>query len=96
MPTYVTLVRLTEQGAKNAQQIPEKMAEAHRVANELGSKFQGFMLMGPYDFMGISEAPDDETIARVNLSICSRGDVQTLTMRAFTEDEIGRIISGLR
>jgi uncharacterized protein with GYD domain len=96
MPTYVTLARVTAEGARNMKQVPEKMAEALRVANELGVTFQAYMLMGPYDFLGIAQAPDDETIARVNLSICARGDVQTQTMRAFTEAEIERILSGLR
>jgi uncharacterized protein with GYD domain len=96
MPTYITLARLTTEGARNAKQLPEKLAEALRIAEELGVTFRAYMLMGPYDFIGIAQAPDDETIARVNLSICARGDVQTQTMRAFDELETERIFSGLR
>jgi uncharacterized protein with GYD domain len=59
-------------------------------------RFQAYMTMGPYDFVGIAEAPDDEAIAKANLSIASRGDVQTLTMRAFQGEEIQRIVEGVR
>jgi uncharacterized protein with GYD domain len=40
MPTYVTLARLTTEGARNAKQLPEKLAEALRIAEELGVTFR--------------------------------------------------------
>ena len=83
MATYITLVKLTEQGTKNVKQWGERIQEAVQIGANLGVRFQTYMTMGPYDFIGIAEAPDDETIAKVNLSIASRGDVQTMTMRAF-------------
>lgn len=67
-----------------------------QIGAELGVPFKPYMTMGPYDFIGVSEAPDDETIAKVNLSIASRGDVQTLTMRAFSVEEVQRIVAGVR
>jgi uncharacterized protein with GYD domain len=96
MATYITLVKLTDQGVKNVKQSGERIQEAMQVGASLGVHFQVYMTMGPYDFVGIAEAPDDETIAKVNLSIASRGDVQTLTMRAFGPEEIRRIIEGVR
>jgi uncharacterized protein with GYD domain len=96
MPTYITLVKLTDQGVKNVKQWSERIQEAVQVAAALGCQFQTYLTMGPYDFVGIGEAPDDETIAKVNLSIAARGDVQTLTMRAFQGEEIQRIVEGVR
>ena len=96
MATYITLVKLTDQGAKNARQVTERIREAMQVAGEFGVRFQAYLTMGPYDFVGIAEAPDDEAIAKANLSIASRGDVQTLTMRAFQGEEIQRIVEGVR
>jgi uncharacterized protein with GYD domain len=96
MATYITLVKLTDQGVKNVKQCGERIQEAVQMGAALGVTFQTYMTMGPYDFIGIAEAPDDETIAKVNLSIASRGDVQTLTMRAFGPEEIQRIVEGVR
>jgi uncharacterized protein with GYD domain len=96
MPTYITLVKLTDQGAKNVKEWPSRIQEATAVGAELGVRFQVFMTTGEYDFVGIAEAPDDETIARVNLSIAARGDVRTVTTRAFGVEEISRIVEGVR
>jgi uncharacterized protein with GYD domain len=96
MATYVTLVKLTDPGTNNVKQWRERIQEAVQIGADLGVRFQTYMTMGPYDFIGIAEAPDDETIARVNLSIAARGDVQPLTMRAFGPEEIQRIVAGVR
>jgi uncharacterized protein with GYD domain len=96
MATYITLVKLTDQGAKNVKQWGERIQEALQVGAALGVHSRPYMTMGPYDFIGIAEAPDDETMAKVNLSIASRGDVQTQTMRAFGLEEIQQIVEGVR
>jgi uncharacterized protein with GYD domain len=54
-----------------------------------------YMVTGQYDFVVISEAPDDGTMARVNLSVAAGGNVQTQTLRAFTEEEYRIIIGGV-
>jgi uncharacterized protein with GYD domain len=51
--------------------------------------------MGQYDFITILEAPDDETVAKLVLSIGSHGNIHTETVRAFTEDEYRQIITNL-
>jgi uncharacterized protein with GYD domain len=35
----------------------------------------------------ISDAPNDETVAKLALAAAGRGNVRTETLRAFTEDE---------
>ena len=51
------------------------------------------MVMGRYDQVSIAEAPDDATMAKALLSLASQGNLQTETLRAFTEDEYKKIIS---
>jgi uncharacterized protein with GYD domain len=51
--------------------------------------------MGQYDMAIIVEAPDDATLARINLSLASKGGVRSETLRAFTEDEYRKIIAGV-
>ena len=46
-----------------------------------------YMTFGPYDFVQIIEAPDDEAVAKYVLSVTSKGNVRTTTMRAFDEPE---------
>ena len=51
--------------------------------------------MGRYDAVVVSEAPDDETVAKLALSIGSQGNTRTETLRAFTEDEYRKMVAAL-
>ncbi len=51
--------------------------------------------MGQYDAVAISEAPNDEIVAKLALSSAATGNVRTVTSRAFTEDEYRRIITAI-
>jgi uncharacterized protein with GYD domain len=53
------------------------------------------LTLGQYDFVTQVEAPDDETFARALLGIASSGNITTETLRAFTEEEYGRIAGAL-
>ena len=96
MPTYITLIRYTTQGMQNIKDAPARLDAAKQAAQELGVDVKAYYLtMGQYDAVTIIEAPDDETVARIALTVGSRGNVSTETLRAFTEDEFRRITSSL-
>jgi uncharacterized protein with GYD domain len=54
-----------------------------------------YMVMGQYDAVIIGQAPDDTTYAKALLTLASAGNLQTETLRAFTEDEYRSIVSSL-
>jgi uncharacterized protein with GYD domain len=96
MPMYVTLIRYTEQGVKTFNDLPRRLEETRKVGEPLGAKLVSFYLtMGQYDAVIVSEAPDDETVAKLALAAGGRGNVRTETLRAFTEDEAKRIAADL-
>ncbi len=43
----------------------------------------------------ISEAPNDEAMAKTALAAASKGGVKTGTLRVFTEDEYRKIVGDL-
>ncbi len=45
--------------------------------------------------MLVMEAPDDETCARLSLTIGAAGNVRVETLRAFSEDEFRRIVAAI-
>jgi len=47
-----------------------------------------YAVLGPYDFVNIVEAPDNETVARVSLTLSSRGTVKMTTLTAVPVDEL--------
>ena len=70
------------------------MKSGKKAFEAAGIKLKAFyMVMGRYDQVSIAEAPDDATMAKALLSLASQGNLQTETLRAFTEDEYKKIIS---
>jgi uncharacterized protein with GYD domain len=96
MPTYVTLIRYTQQGVETFKDLPRRLEETRKAGEAAGAKLVAFYLtMGQYDAVVISEAPDDQTAARLSLAAGGRGNVRTETLRAFDENEAKSIAAGL-
>ena len=94
MPTYVTLYNWTEKGMENIKDSPSRLDAAVQLAESMGCKVNAvYMVQGQYDLVLISEAPDDETGAKLALAIASKGFVKSETLRAYTEGEYRKIIS---
>jgi uncharacterized protein with GYD domain len=96
MPTYITLIRYTEQGVQTFKDLSQRLEETKNAGEAVGAKLIGYYLtMGQYDAVAITEAPDDQTIAKLALAAGARGNVRTETMRAFTEEEAKKIAAEL-
>ena len=96
MPTYVSLLRFTQQGIEKIKESPARLDAAKKAFKSLGAELKEFYLVtGAYDIVIISEAPNDEVMAKLALSIGAKGSVRTETLRAFKEDEYRKIISAL-
>jgi uncharacterized protein with GYD domain len=96
MPTYISLINLTQEGIKNVKESPDRLDAAKKAFQAFGGELKEFYLvMGQYDMVVVSEGPDDETAAKLALVIGSQGAISTETLRAFTEDEYRKIIAEL-
>ena len=51
--------------------------------------------MGRYDLVCVIEGPNDEAVARALLTLGSQGNVQTETLKAWTEDDYRKIVGSL-
>ena len=93
MAKYVTLYKLTDQGIRHIKEAPARARKAMAAWEAQGGKILGFFSTeGPYDYVVISEATDDESAAAFALTLGSQGNVTTLTMRAFDIDEFENIV----
>jgi len=74
-----------------------KRADAFVATTEkMGCKVHNLLYtMGPHDVVTIIEAPNDRAASAATLSVSALGNVRTLTMPAYTKDEMGGIIRGL-
>ncbi len=96
MSKYMILFRLTQKGIENIKESPARVEAAKQLFRDMNAKVEKFYgLMGRYDTMFIVEAPDDETIVKAVATLGSLGNVQTETLRAFTEEEYRNIIEAL-
>jgi len=96
MPTYITLLNWTERGIASIKGSPARLDAGREAFKQLGCELKSaYLTMGPYDLVCVIDAPDAETAARAILSLGTEGNVRTLTLPAFTEDEYRKIVGSL-
>ena len=96
MPVYVQLITWTERGAAAARETVQRARRAREQAQKLGARLRDvYWTMGRYDAVAIIEAPNDETASKFALWVSLLGFARTETLRAYTEEEIGRVVEGL-
>jgi uncharacterized protein with GYD domain len=96
MPTYVILMNLTDQGIKNIKDAPARIDEAAKAIGAAGGKLLAFYtVMGQYDYVAIAESPSDEVALAQLLALGMAGNIRTLTLKAFTKDELAAIVKKL-
>lgn len=88
MGYYIMLTNLTDEGAKTIKNKPERIKEVNAEVEAMGVKVLAqYAVMGPYDFVNILEAPDNETVTRVSVELSSRGSMRAMTLSAMPIDE---------
>ena len=96
MPTYIALVNFTEQGIRNIKQTTDRAKALSAAAAKLGVKVkETYWTMGAYDAVLVVDAPNDEAITALALSAGSLGNIRTQTMRAYSADEMNKILAKL-
>lgn len=96
MPAYITLCSWTQQGIENVKDSPARLETAKKAFKAAGGKLVGFyMTLGQYDFVTVSEFPDDESAAKAILTLATSGNIRSETLRAFPEAEYRKIIGSL-
>jgi len=93
MAVYVTLIKFTERGVKDIKDTCKRATEfkAHAKKHGIEVKEQ-YWCMGAYDGLIVFEAPDDETATAAMLSLSSRENVTTQTLRSFSAAEMNKIL----
>lgn len=96
MATYVALVNFTDQGIRQIRQTTERAKGLVNIATKLGIKIKDiYWTMGAVDAVFTAEAPDEESMTALALSMGSIGNIRTQTLRAFSVDEMNKILGKL-
>lgn len=83
------LSRLTPKGRETLKERPERIREVNKEVEAFGVKvLEQYAVLGPYDFVNIVEAPDNDAIFRMSVELGSRGTVEIMSMPATTIDKL--------
>ena len=96
MSAYVLLCNFTDQGVRNIKDVPKRRAAAREVGKNLGVEIKsGHLALGTYDLILQVEAPSDEAMAKFVLSVASKGNLRTTTVKVFSEAEYDKIVAAV-
>lgn len=93
MAYYVVLSSLTDEGRKTIKENPKRILEVNKELEKMGIKVkEQYAVLGPYDFVSIIEAADNEAVMKMSVELGSRGTVHLLTLAAIPVSEfIGKL-----
>ena len=87
MAKFVMLTTITDEGRKTIMENPRRIKEVNKEVEAMGAKILAqYTVLGPYDFINIMEAPSNEVISKVAVTLGARGTLQTMTMAAMDID----------
>ncbi len=87
MAHYVMLSSLSESGRRVLRGRPGWIHKVNRELESKGAKVRAqYAVLGPYDFVTILEAPNNESIAAISVEMGARGSVSMMTMPAIPLD----------
>ena len=93
MARYISLLRFTEQGAKNIKKSTNRAHAFDKLAAKAGVKVEGqYWTMGKYDGVLIVAADSEEKVLHMLTLLAALGNVRTSTMQAFVDKEFDAIV----
>jgi uncharacterized protein with GYD domain len=96
MASYIVLLKWTAQGIGSVKGSPARLDTGRKNFKKLGVKIKDtYLTMGRYDLVCLVEAPDDEAFAKAMLTLGSQGNVQTETLKAFSEAQYRKIVDSI-
>ena len=93
MPNYIVLINFTDKGRQNAKQgWTQDRPKVKAQIQKMGGKMTGYLTFGQYDVVELLELPDDKAAAKFALMAGATGLVSTVTLKAFSEDEVDKMV----
>jgi uncharacterized protein with GYD domain len=93
MATFILLASFTDQGIRNIKETINRAEAFKEMAKKSGITMKElYWTLGSQDVVAVFDAPDDESATALSLSAGSRGNVRSETLRAFSFEEMKRIL----
>lgn len=89
MPTYIMYSKLTTEGVRTIKENPQRILEVNDEVKQLGVEVrEQYASLGPYHFISIVEAPNEQAIARAAIELGSRGTAQYEIVPAISVEKL--------
>jgi uncharacterized protein with GYD domain len=94
MPLYVILSKLTAEGRRTMMRNPGRIWEVNKEMEDMGARIVAqYATLGPYDYVNIVEAANNNVVARVAAEMGARGTVEPMTLAASTVEDMVKEMS---
>jgi uncharacterized protein with GYD domain len=96
MVTYVLLLNFTDQGIRTVKETVKRAKAFRDLVKKHGGTVQSFYwTQGGHDIVTIVEVPNEESGMAILLTLGLLGNVRSQTLRAFTDEEMTRILAAV-
>ncbi len=93
MARFAHLIRYTSEGAKTIGESKNRYQKFEQTLKENGGRIvDAYGLLGEYDVLVVTEAPDEKAVTRAVLSAVARGTVSTQTLPAIPIREFFELV----
>jgi Uncharacterized conserved protein len=94
MATYIVLCNFTEHGIRTVKDTTRRADAFRELAKTVGVGVKDiYWTLGRYDVITVIDAPDEAAVTALGLSLGKAGNIRTETLRAFSQAEMGAILS---
>jgi len=96
MQKYVVLGNWTDQGRKTLDtDYPQRLENSKKLVEEYNGTMSLCFTMGEYDFVGIIDIPDEESMVKLLIKLNTIDKFTTKTLRAWSDTEFIELVSSL-
>lgn len=96
MPIYISQVTLTEKGLEELKGAPGRIEANRKLWDEAGGKLLAwYVVLGDYDYLLITEAPNEKVMVEIALKASRRGRTRFKTFTAISIEEFAQVSARL-
>ncbi len=92
MPIYISQVTLTQEGLQELKTVPDRIEANRKLWEEAGGKLLAwYVMLGDYDYLLITEAPNEKVMAEIAVKASRRGRTRFKTFPAIPIEEFAQV-----
>lgn len=96
MVTYIALLNFTDQGLRNVKDTTRRAEAAQKLGRDFGVEFKSIhWTQGPFDVVIEIQAKDEQSANAFLLASASLGNFHAQTLRAYSAEEMDKILARL-